>query len=112
MRKPQAVQGLRQCSLLAPSRYLLRTQKAQTFAAPARVLNSTIRADGSVKAVAVDQPPTSASSGGKEKVKIGINGEIRSCLAEDGDTVLAINPLRRRFWKNRSTGDSSSYGER
>ena len=72
--KAQASQSLRQCHSLAPSRSLLRTRKAQIVAAPARVLN--IRADGSVKAAAVDEPPTSTSSGGKEKVKIGINGEL------------------------------------
>ena len=65
-------QGLRQRNDAAPSRARLSMRRAQKVAPPARLLN--IRADGSVKAVAVDQPPTSTSSSSKEKVKIGING--------------------------------------
>lgn len=112
LRKPQSAQGLRQRTVLAPSRSLLRTRKAQIFAAPARVLTSNVRADGSVKAVAVDQPPTSTSSGGKEKVRVGINGEIRSCVAKMVRTAFLATKMLRRVRKNRSTGDSSSYGER
>ena len=82
VRKPQVAHDLRQCNVLASSRGLVRSRQAQILATPTRVVN--IRADGSVKAVAVDQPPTSTSSGGKEKVRIGINGEFCSVLPGKG----------------------------
>lgn len=78
---PQTAKGLRQCNVLVPRR-LPTTRRAHLVAIPARGLHSNIRADGSVKAIAVDQPPTSTSSGGKEKVKIGINGKPCGCLAK------------------------------
>lgn len=80
MGTPQAAKGLRQCNVVVP-RHLPATRRAHLVAVPARAprcrgLSSNIRADGSVKAIAVEQPPTSTSSGGKEKVKIGINGKL------------------------------------
>ena len=93
MRKPQATQGLRHSTILAPNRSLLRNRKAQIVAAPGRVLDRSIRADGSVKAVAVDQPPTSTSSGGKEKIRIGINGEVQSVVVELARTAFLASNL-------------------
>ena len=37
-----------------------------------------MRADASINAAAVDQPPQAVSTGGKEKVRIGINGRSRT----------------------------------
>lgn len=92
VRTPQVAQSLRQCHALIARRSVLRPRKAQIVRspAPARALN--IRADGSIKAVAVDQPPTSTSSSGKEKVKIGINGKLFPVLARtcDVQTILRI----------------------
>ncbi len=66
-------QGLRSCNALAPSRAQLSTRKAHAQVAPVRAVH--IRADASINAAAVDAPPKSTSSTGKEKVRIGINGE-------------------------------------
>ena len=77
--------GLRQCNVLVPRR-LPTTRRAHLVAISSRGLHSDIRADGSVKAIAVDQPPTSTSSGGKEKVKIGINGNFAAVLLRSRTT--------------------------
>ncbi len=69
-------QSLRQCNLAAHSHSHLRARKPQTLLAPVRALN--VRADASINAVAVDQPPQATSSSSKEKVKIGINGEPKA----------------------------------
>ncbi|KAL3149021.1 hypothetical protein ABBQ32_001869 [Trebouxia sp. C0010 RCD-2024] len=96
VRTPQIARGLQKCSTDASSRSLIRTRKSQIVRAPTRALN--IRADGSIKAVAIDQPPTSTSTGGKEKVKIGINGfgrigrlVTRAAMESDDIDVVAIN---------------------
>lgn len=87
--KPHMAQSLRQFSALVPSRARMSACRPQTVVAPARLLN--IRADISVNAVAVDDPPTSTSSGSKEKVKIGINGE--SCRFCDRGFVCSCRRL-------------------
>ena len=87
-------QSLRQCNLTAYSHTRLRARKPQTLLAPVRALN--VKADASINAVAVDQPPQAASSSSKEKVKIGINGEHKA--------VRYAQPLAPDLRHTRSAG--------
>ncbi|DBA88110.1 hypothetical protein WJX79_001267 [Trebouxia sp. C0005] len=96
VRAPQMTQSLRQCNLVAHSRTQSRARKPQTLPAPVRALN--VKADASINAVAVDQPPQATSSSSKEKVKIGINGfgrigrlVTRAAMESDDIEVVAIN---------------------
>lgn len=103
-------QSLRQCNLTAHSRAQLSARKPQTLLAPVRAVN--VRADASINAVAVDQPPQATSSSSKEKVKIGINGEHKAGRYTQTACTRSEAHTLRRFRQNWPLGDQSSYGKR
>ena len=111
MRTPQMAHSLRCCNIAAQSSPAVRSRKPQRQIAPLRAFN--VRADASVNAVAVDQPPNTTSSSSKEKVKIGINGKEGSTLASRR-TMLRTCPqyMLCRFRQDRSLGHKSSHGKR
>ena len=79
--------GLRSCNLPIRSSARSGTRKAHQQIGPLRALN--VRADASINAAAVDQPPQAVSTGGKEKVRIGINGRSRTAVCNPCISTVA-----------------------
>ena len=106
-KSPQMVQGLRCCHLSIRSSSRPSFRKAHQQVAPLRALN--VRADASVNAVAVDQPPTARKK--SKSASMVPDGQL---FAIDCEAMLPSlhTDLLYRFWQNRPFSDKSSDGER